>query len=789
MRKALKIFSIAVFSFALILAIALLILLAFTAKNIDYSLDERMFESSRSFNSTTFFAINEEKNEYEPIATSGSLNKTAYPLDEISDYLKRGFVSVEDRGFYEHNGVDIKRTARAAINYITRREKIFGASTITQQLVKNISGDNEVSITRKLAEIFRARHIERKYSKDEIFELYLNVIPMSEGIFGVGTASKAYFGKEPSELSPAEAATLIGITNAPTAYNPYEHPEKCKQKRDIILSVMHKDGIINDDEYADACASPLTVVSREDREGKIDSWFVETVIDDISGDYAKKNGISTFAARVILMGGGYSVYTTMDVSVQRILEKYFENTDNFPKEIEDGLNFAMSISDSVTGDLVAVVGRVGEKNANRLLNHASVPHIPGSTLKPLGLYAPLIDEGRINAATVFDDTPTSFYEVDGEYREYPKNSPNVYDGLICIKDALRLSKNTVAVRLCNIITPRAVFETLRDDYGFETLVESETLSDGRKITDIAESPMALGQLSRGVSLLKLTESYGVFPGEGNLKKMRSYTAVTDFKGNVVLENKKTENRILNEDTARIMNTLLCGVVEEGTAGKITLSNFVETAGKTGTSGNNRDKIFIGYTPYYTAGIWCGFESSNKSVANIFPDHLEIWDEVMTEIHVERLDREDYIRTFSKEGLVFRPFCKDSGEIYCVDSCGLDPRGSRVDYAYFRLDYTPDEICKTHIVCYYDSVSKGVANERCPRENIVRVSLIKVPDRRFPKEIFVTDAEFVYRDAKGYSMDIADPDMPYFYTEIPDGEYAGKSKREKQFNSGCSCHKK
>lgn len=785
-KKSVKITALTICGVAILTLITLSSFFAFTYVNIDFDFDEMLFEGAKSFNSTTFFAKDEERGDFIPIETSGSVRKAYYGLNEISDYLKSGIVSVEDKIFYEHRGVDIKRTLRAALNYLTKREKIFGASTITQQVIKNISGDNEVKLTRKLSEIIRARHIEKRYSKEEILELYLNVIPMSENIYGVGAASRAYFGKDPIDLTPAEAATLIGITNAPTAYNPYVNPESCKKKRNVVLSVMHKDGLINDEEYKKAVATPIYVVPREEREDTIDSWFVETVIADVTRDLAKKYGITDSAASIMLLGGGYSVFTTMNASVQECLESYFEDAVNFPDEINRGLNFAMAVTDSVSGDLAGIVGRVGEKRADRLLNHATVPHVPGSTLKPLGLYAPLIDEGKINAATVFDDVPVSFIETGGEYREYPKNSPNVYDGLITVKDALRLSKNTVAVRLCNLRTPRVVYETLTRDYGFETLVERETMTDGKTITDVATSPMALGQLSRGVSLLKLTECYSVFPSDGVLKNARSYTVVSDHKNNVILKNEKTEKRIMNPETARIMNTLLSGVVEDGTAGKITLPEIVNTAGKTGTSGGNRDKMFIGYTPYYTAGIWCGYEVSGESLVGLSRDHLEIWDDVMNEIHRARLNREIRVKAFSKEGLVERAYCRDSGEEFSY-ACSLDVRGTRLDSAYFTPNNCPREICQTHVLCAYDSESKGVANARCPRENIVKVALLRIVNRDFPKEIFVTDAEYVYRDISGYSKICIDPEMPYFYYEIPEGEYIGKSRREKQFNRGCDKH--
>ncbi|MBR4836535.1 MAG: penicillin-binding protein, partial [Clostridia bacterium] len=427
-------------------------------------MDEKLFDSSRSFESTLFYA------EGEVIETSGSIRKLHYTLDEISPYVSRGFIAVEDRMFYEHPGVDIKRTALAAINLIVKKDDTFGASTITQQVIKNISGDNQVKIRRKICEILRALHIERIYTKNDILEVYLNVIPMGDNIYGIGAASRAYFGKEPSDLSVEEAATLIGITNAPTAYSPYLNPDACLRKRNIVLGVMQSQGVITDSEYNEAASKPLTVIAREDREDRFNSWFVETAIQEICEDMSHLYGITESAARLMLLGGGYKVYTTMDRSVQNTLEEYFEDYDNLADETSNGLNYAMVITDSESGNLLGIIGRAGEKKGNRLLSHATTPHIPASTLKPIALYAPLIDQEMINWATVFDDVPVKFLENN---REYPKNSPDVYDGLTTVKDAIRLSKNTVAVRLSEMLTPKGIYNSLIDNFGFDTLVERD----------------------------------------------------------------------------------------------------------------------------------------------------------------------------------------------------------------------------------------------------------------------------------------------------------------------------
>ena len=785
-RKIIIGVGVTIFSATVLLLALILLFIIYTHVNIDFESDEALFERAASLSSTTFYGnATPRGDEYTPVELeiSGSLKKIYYSLDELPYALKYGILAVEDRKFYDHKGVDIKRTALAAANYILKKEGRFGASTITQQVIKNISGDNDVTLTRKLNEIIRALHIEQKYSKDEILELYLNIIPMSENMYGVGIASRTYFGKEPSELTNAEAATLIGIINAPSAYNPYNNPDRCLDKRNVVLSVMRECNIINEEEYTSAKDTPLYVIERESTPDRYDSWFVEYVIDEAARDVAQKYGISDHAARVMLLGGGYDIYTTMDINVQRSIEKYFESTDNFPDGIKNGLNYAMAVTDSKTGTLSGIVGRVGKKRANRLLNHAVVPHTPGSVLKPIALYAPLIDEGVIGWSTVFDDVPVSFSESEDGYVEYPRNSPNVYDGLITVKDALRLSKNTVAVRLCNMRGVERIYESLKTDYGFDTLVKNQK-SGSATYTDIAVSPMALGQLTYGVPLTKMVEAYSVFSSYGIHKALRSYLEIRDEKGNVVFENKGEEKRLLKESSAKIMNKLLENVADSGTAKEITLKNIVPTAAKTGTSGGNKDKMLIGYTPFYTAGIWCGYDSGDGSVASLSPTNVKIWDDIMLDIH-SYIDNDSLSSAeFSTEGLVFRPYCMDSGELYS-ENCLYDVRGSRVDYGYFTEACAPHLKCSRHVLCQYDSVGKGIADATCDPENLVTVSLLDIPERSFPKEIYVTDAEYVWRNISGYAVRPEDQSLPYFYLNLPEGEYVGISKSKKQFNSSCS----
>lgn len=762
-------------------------LIIFAKTAINYEADEVMIEKSLRWEPTRFYApagpFYDDSGDFGviEIEREGDFKKAYYPKSELSDYLTEGFVAVEDHRFYEHRGVDIKRTAKAAANYIFGGERLFGGSTITQQLIKNVSGDNELSISRKLAEILRAVHIERLYSKDEILEVYLNIIPMSENIYGVGKASIEYFGKEPSELSAAEAATLIGITNAPSAYNPYNNPEKCLKKRNTVLSVMLEHAVIDNAEYERAVNSPLEVQPKSEGTEKYDSWYIETVIDDVSEALAAKYSMSKSAARLLLLRGGYSVYTNMDMELQQRLDRYFENEANLPEEIKNGLNYAMAVTDSTNGRLLGIIGRAGEKRGNRLLNHALAPHTPASTLKPLALYAPMLDEGLINYSTVFDDTPISFVGDGEPATGYPKNSPDVYQGLITVKDAIKLSKNTVAVKLCKSLGARRVFDGLLTRFDFTTLVENE-VRNSKKYTDVALSPMALGQLTDGIGLRDLTAAFGSFPSDGVYRKARSYSKVLDIDGNEIISHENDDRRVFSKETARIMNLLLSEVVNDGTAKQITLGNYVDCAGKTGTSSANKDKLFIGYTPYLTAGIWCGYDLADRGVYSLSKSHLRIWDEVMLELHSGVLAHDSVYRTFSKDGLVEAEYCKDSGA-YPTEICKLDPRGARTEIGYFAPWSTPSENCTRHLLCDYDTVSKGIAHLSCPREYIARVAMIYVPERAFTKQVEIADAEFVCRKINSEIPWLSDPNLPYFQEAIPEDTFVGISGKRKQFNSG------
>lgn len=788
-RRVTVTLAIVLLSLSLIFLTGAVAVTVFAKKNVDLSADERLFQGMKGQNVTEYYAAESFSDKTPVLSESVSYceNKKLWTsIEECSRYLTEGFLSVEDREFYRHHGVNIKRTLYALSNSVFHFKRTFGASTVTQQVVKNISGDNEVTFRRKLTEMIRAHNIEQNHTKDEIFELYLNVIPMGENLIGVGAASETFFGKSAQELNAQEAATLIGIANAPSRYNPYDNYKVCLEKRNVILGVMHEEGVISSSEYESAVKTPIILNSRRTAQDNVNSWFAETVNEDVITALAQKMDLSYAVAGKLFYTGGFKVYTTENKEVQTVLEEYFENASNFPDACSGGLEFAMAVCDAETADLIGIVGSVGKKSGNKLLNMATAPHTPGSALKPLALYAPLINDKAITWSTVFDDVPVEF--LGATNTPYPKNYPEIYDGLLPVKDALRLSKNTVAMRLYEMLGAERIYSILKQDLELDGLIRRRTTDDGGIVTDLAPAPLALGQLSYGVSLRRLTEAYTVFSRGGRFSRGRSFTEVYDSEGNLILKNQPETKRIFSEEATAVMNKLLSEVVESGTASAITLNRSVDVAGKTGTSGDDKDRLFVGYTPYVTAGIWCGYRTSDKKIGRIAPNHLKIWDEVMKRVHERILTNvpEYEIKSFSEKGIVRAEYCRDSGELY-TPTCAKDPRGSRMDVGYFIKGTEPKILCDRHVLCKYDKGSEAVANDLCPEELLTETALVRVETRAFPRQIIVTDAEYVYRSI-GDSVPVPeDYTEPYFFYAIPDGEYVGKSGRRKQYNSGCYIH--
>ncbi|MBR7181387.1 MAG: transglycosylase domain-containing protein, partial [Clostridia bacterium] len=406
---------------------------AFFAAGLDTGIDTDLLKSVGDTTTRLFYYDeNHEIAELTADRISGYQNSLYCPIEEMSPYLTGAFIAIEDKRFFDHGGIDWIRTASAMGDYLSGGGASFGGSTITQQLIKNLTGESEKSVRRKISELIRAAKLEEMLSKEEILEKYLNVVNLSENCYGVRTAANAYFSKEPDALTLGEAATIAAITNNPTRYNPIRHPEANRERRDLILAEMYKQGMIDDGLYQKTVATQTELHVNEDAlSGRVNSWYADMVISDVIGALVAERGMSEAAASRLVFSGGLRIYTAQDPRLQRIVEEYYENSANFP--VHQGgrqAQSAMMIVDPKNGDILAVVGAVGKKTSNRIQSYATDTRRPsGSVIKPLSVYAPALQRGIITTATVFDDIPHSFRENGAPW---PKNAPNIYRGLTTV---------------------------------------------------------------------------------------------------------------------------------------------------------------------------------------------------------------------------------------------------------------------------------------------------------------------------------------------------------------------
>lgn len=632
---------------------------------------------------TILYATDPETGEdYELQRLHGAENRIWCDIDDMPQSLLDATVCGEDKRFYEHQGVDWRRTVFAFVNML-RGGDVQGGSTLTQQLIKNISGDKDVLVERKIKEIFRALSLEKKYSKEEILEAYLNSIHLGNNTDGVQAAANLYFGKDVSELSIAESAALVAVTQNPSKRELFNHMEGNTERREWILGQMYEQEKITEQEYNAALKEELNIVSRTAQKEKTYSlnYFEDYVLDEVVEDLVNEKGYTETKAEEELLTGGFRVYTTMDANIQNYLDEKFADLDPestiFPSvrgyDLKNGVyvesqpDCAMVVM-KPDGTIVGLAGGRGEKQGDRVLNLATDGvRQPGSAIKPVASYGPAMDFDMIYWSKIFQDGPVSQEKNEqGVLKDWPINHYRTYLGPITVDEALRRSTNTVAVRVVELLSPQTCFNFLRDKFHFTTLVE-----DGSH-NDIGRAQMALGAMTNGVTVLELTAAYQIYANGGLYYEPHSYTKVLDSEGNIILDKSSpVPERVVSEDTAEVMNKLLQRVTGAqygtGTAARF---GSMPVAGKTGTSSNDIDQWFVGMTPYYVGGVWFGY-ADNSNIQVQYTNYAPpiIWRNVMSAIH-EGMD----VTTFPESGkVVAMEYCTVSGEI-ATASCPATAQG-------------------------------------------------------------------------------------------------------------------
>lgn len=696
--------------------------------------------------------------------------------EEIPQDLIHAAVAIEDKRFYEHQGVDWITTSKACVNMFFGGSSEFGGSTITQQLIKNLTQEDGVTVQRKVLEIFRAQQFERRYNKEVVLEWYLNTIYMGQGCYGIKTAAATYFGKELKDLTTAECASLISITNNPSIFDPYSGEfeydgemmtgaERNRTRQENTLWVMKEEGWITEAEYDAAMAQEMVFkygIEEESQEftcendecqytgakdtflvvdgsyycpecgtalsvdsDDVYSWFVEAVLDDVAEALAELKGMewndeTRETCMNLIKRGGYHIYTTLDMTVQEQVDDIYTDLNEIPEaRSKQQLQSAIVVVDNRTGDIVAMSGGVGKKVVFDAYNRATTATLQtGSSIKPISVYAPAFEMGVISPATVVRDLPLNY--DDGAF---PLNYERNYNYSRAIWQGVVDSVNTIAVNVLDMIGTQYSYNFATEKFGLNDLVDHYEYSDGTVVSDINYAPLALGALTEGATVRDMSAAYATFANNGVYREARTFTKVYDSEGNLVIDNTQDSEQILSEKTVTYMNYCLDNVAN-------TDVGDVDVYGKTGTTSDNKDRWFCGFTGYYTAAVWCGYDTPEE--INLVGDYTNpasrLWYKVMEPLHE---DKEDVL-LYDYYGMSRADICLDSG-LLATDACRKDIRTElynldRVDYFRAYSEDLPTESCDKHILVDYCVTGGGVCNEYCSQFDDVKIekrSLLKL----------------------------------------------------------------
>lgn len=594
--------------------------------------------------------------------------------NKIKDtYIDDAFISIEDERFETHPGIDMRRIFSAVVSALLNSgTPTHGGSTITQQTIKMVTGDDDISAQRKIQEWYKAIQLERTMSKDAIMELYLNLVPMSNNYQGVQAASKAFFNKDAKDLSLAECALLAGIPNRPATYNPMTEfgRRNCLRRMRLVLGIMLENGRISADQYDEALNQEIVFdfSGQEDREENIRSWYVETVLQEVQNDLVQHRGYTPELAAMAVYNYGLTIETCLDSEAQAKLERVFKDeslfvTDpaqlpNTPEHPQAGIT-VMDNRPGSEGLVRALVGGFGEKTGNLMFNMATdAKRQPGSSIKPILVYAPALELGAISQATLFKDKPMYLNPATPD-QPWPQNYSRTYEGDVTLSRALLMSLNTIAVdTYVNRLGPESGLTFLRD-CGIDRMDEPYAAG-------------ALGGFEEGMSTWEMTEAYSVLANQGVFHEPTTYLRVLNSDGTILLDNTQRESyQVYRPETTYIMTTMLKDVAEAPWNGAKPSNTLA--AGKTGTTENYRDVWFCGYTPYYTAAVWYGYANANGRNTSI-PlvdgyNACHIWRESMQALH-ENLPAADFQRP---DGVINMTICAETRDIaneYCEDTINV-----------------------------------------------------------------------------------------------------------------------
>ena len=641
---------------------------------------------------------------------TGDENRKIITTAEMAEYLPKAFVAIEDKRFYEHSGVDIKRTTAAIATFIFNKgSSSFGGSSITQQLIKNITEEKDTrglaGVTRKVKEIARAYELERYLSKDQILELYLNIIYLGGGsrnICGVEIASQYYFNKTAKELDLAESAFLAGINHSPNWYDPYDETEdntdKIKKRVLTVLEEMKKQGLINSEEEYNAAIDKVNsgyTFEKGNLQTNTYSYHTAALINQLVSDIAEEKGWDREAAKLYIYGGGFTIHSTQNTSVQKTMEQEFLKTEYIKnsKTVEGATTqAAMVVIDNTTGYVVGTVGGLGSEVNALGLNRALSPRQTGSAMKPLAVILPGLYNNVITAGSVFYDAPTTF---NGR----PIKNSTAYLKLDSVAHSIGNSSNVTATKIMSVLGAQKSLDFMINKLKISTLV---TAAENPSHNDEGIST-ALGGITNGVSTLEMAAAYATIANDGVYIEPTFYTKVVDSAGNTIYEVEQYKEKVYSEQVAYVTKQILLEPVigQNATAPYCSISGM-DVCAKTGTTSDDADRWLCGFTEHYSAATWFGYDQNRESVPYFWRNPAgSIWSNVMKNIHT---DKAKVRFTRPNSGVVWGKVCLDSGLI-ATDLC------TRTQSVPYVTGTVPSQ-CNSHIKLTICTDTGNIANEYC-----------------------------------------------------------------------------
>lgn len=626
-------------------------------------------------------------------------NRVYVTMDQIPQDLINAVVAIEDERFWDHHGIDLRGIARAMVVNVTHGSMSQGASTITQQLIKNnvfSAGMEEKTVVdklrRKLQEQYLAVKLETQVEKDWILENYLNTINLGGGTWGVSTAAQRYFGKEVGELTLSECAVLAGITKSPTYYNPLKNPDNNAVRRQQVLAKMLELGYITQAQYDEALADDVYARIDTDHTAGVDvevlSYFEDAMIYEVLEDLMSQLSLSEDDAWQMIYRGGLTICSTQNTQLQTICESAINDDSRYNGDQQA----TVVVIDPATGEVKAIVGGRGEKTGSLTWNRAtSSVRQPGSTIKVVAEYAAALDSGTATLGAVYDDAPTTYSNGTSI-----RNAGGTYAGRITVRKAIASSTNTVALRCFQQVGMDSVWSTL-EKFGFQHLTDADRVE-----------ALALGGTSGGVTNLELTAAYAAIANGGTYTEPTYYTQIFDRQGNLLLENSPSRSTAVSQNTAALLTLAMEDVLTSGT-GSAAYFSGVSLAGKSGTTTDARDVWFVGFSPYYACGVWGGYDDNSQQSGSGYVKKL--WRDIMQQAHAGK-DSGD----FALGGdLVTCQICTKCGALAVEDLCDSTVQGDMTCTEHFAAGTEPTAQCTCHTAVTVCSASGQLAGTWCPSD--------------------------------------------------------------------------